>query len=170
MRRLTDQGRLGRRDESHALYLRIIANLLSESYSAKVLTLRENKEEVMRRLVIALSLCTFLSPGMSLAQQAAPSMQGEFARGVASPVLSVVYFPVKLAVGITGALLGGISGWATGGNQRAAEGIWVPMTGGSYFITPETLDGTKPFLPFDGGPYAPPAPTPAPSGSMSYQP
>ena len=124
----------------------------------------------MKRLVIGLSLLAFLSPGVSLAQPAAPSMGEEFAKGVASPVLSLVYFPVKLAVGIAGGLLGGISGWATGGNERAAEGIWRPTVGGSYFVTPEVLDGSKPFLPFDGGPTAQPAPGPAPSGPMSYQP
>lgn len=124
----------------------------------------------MKRLVVGLSMLAFLSPGVSLAQQAQPSVGGELARGVASPVLSVVYFPVKLAVGITGGLLGGISGWATGGNERAAEGIWRPTVGGSYFVTPEVLDGKKPFLPFDGGPTVPPAPGPAPSGPMSYQP
>lgn len=124
----------------------------------------------MRRLVIGLSLLAFLSPGVSLAQPAGPSMGGEFAKGVAAPVLSLVYFPVKLAVGITGGILGGISGWGTGGNERAAEGIWRPTVGGSYFITPEVLDGKKPFLPFDGGPTAQPAPGPAPSGPMSYQP
>jgi hypothetical protein len=125
----------------------------------------------MRRLVIGLSLLAFLSPGVTLAQQPEPSMGGELAKGVASPVLSLVYFPVKLAAGITGGILGGISGWATGGNERAAEGVWRPTVGGSYFITPEVLDGKKPFLPFvDGGPTAQPAPGPAPSGPMSYQP
>jgi hypothetical protein len=126
----------------------------------------------MRRLLVGLLMLVVLLPGMSLAQQAAPTVGGEFAKGVAAPVLSIVYFPVKLLVGTVGALLGGFSGWATGGNERAAEGIWRPTVGGSYFITPETLDGTKPFLPFDGGPYAPPPPppTPAPSESMYYQP
>ena len=124
----------------------------------------------MRRLVIGLSLLAFLSPGVSLAQPTEPSMGGEFAKGVAAPVLSLVYFPVKLAGGIAGGLLGGISGWATGGNERAAEGIWRPTVGGPYFITPEVLDGKKPFLPFGGEPTAQPAPEPAPSGSMPYQP
>ena len=124
----------------------------------------------MRRLVIGLSLLAFLNPGVSLAQQAGPSSGAEFAKGVAAPVLSVVYFPVKLAVGTAGALLGGISGWATGGNERAAEGIWRPLTGGSYFITPEVLDGKKPFLPFDGGTSAQPPTGPTPSGSTSLQP
>ena len=124
----------------------------------------------MKRLGITLAMVALLWPGVSLAQQTGQTSGAEFAKGVAAPVLSVVYFPVKLAVGITGGLLGGISGWATGGNERAAEGIWRPTVGGSYFITPEVLDGKKPFLPFDGGPTAQPAPGPAPSGPMSYQP
>ena len=124
----------------------------------------------MKRLGITLAIVVLLWPGVSLAQQAGQASGAEFAKGVAAPVLSLVYFPVKLAVGITGGHLGGISGWGTGGNERAAEGIWRPMTGGSYFITPEVLDGKKLFLPFDGGPTAQPAPGPAPSGPMSYQP
>jgi len=124
----------------------------------------------MRRLVIGLSLLAVLSPGVSLAQQTAPSMGEEAVKGVEAPVLSLVYFPVKLTVGIVGALLGGVSGWATGGNERAAESIWRPMTGGSYFITPETLERKKPFHPFDGGPYTLPSSRPAPSGPLSSQP
>ena len=126
----------------------------------------------MRRLVIGLSLLAVLSPGVSLAQPPGSSMGEEFARGVEAPVLSLVYFPAKFVVGVMGALLGGFSGWATGGNERAAEGVWRPMVGGSYFVTPETLDRTKPFLPFDGGPYAPPPPPsgPAPSSAMPPQP
>ena len=124
----------------------------------------------MRRLLVGFLLIVILSPGMSLAQQAAPTTGGELAKGAAAPVLNIVYFPVKLVVGITGALLGGISGWATGGNERAAESIWRPTVGGSYFITPETLDGTKPFLPFDSGPYAQPVPAPASPSSTYLQP
>ncbi|MBI3807842.1 MAG: hypothetical protein HY281_10095 [Nitrospirae bacterium] len=119
----------------------------------------------MRRLLVGLLLLVILIPRVSLAQQAAPTTGGEFAKGIAAPVLSLVYFPVKLVMGITGALLGGISGWATGGNERAAEAVWRPTVGGSYFITPETLDGTKPFIPIDSGPYAQPAPAPAPSST-----
>ena len=124
----------------------------------------------MKRLGITLAMVALLWPGVSLAQQAGQASGAEFAKGVAAPVLSAVYFPVKLAVGTAGALLGGISGWATGGNERAAEGIWRPLTGGSYFITPEVLDGGKPFLPFDGGTSAQPPTGPTPSGSPSMQP
>jgi hypothetical protein len=92
----------------------------------------------------------------SQASQRERTLGAEFARGVISPVLSVVYFPVKLSVGVAGAIAGGVSGWATGGNERAAEGVWRPLTGGSYFVTPETLEKERPFLPLDGGEYAQP--------------
>src|SRR5262245_47372080 len=116
----------------------------------------------MRKWLVILTVSFIGLPSASWAQaqqmqspQEAPpkSMGMEFAKGLVSPVLSVVYFPVKLAVGISGAVLGGVSGWATGGNQRAAEGIWRPLTGGTYFITPQVIDGERPFLPFDGGSY-----------------
>ena len=97
-----------------------------------------------------------LYPTLSMAQPAGRTKSGEYARGLAAPILSVVYFPIKLGVGVAGAFLGGASGFLTGGNERAAEGIWHPMTGGTYFITPEVLEGGRPFLPLDYGPSAPP--------------
>ena len=123
----------------------------------------------MKRLGITLVMAALLWPGVSLAQQVGQSAGAEFAKGVAAPVPSLVYFPVKLSMGIAGALLGGISGWATGGDERAAQSIWRPMTGGTYFVTPEVLEGKQPFLPFNGGTAAPPQAGPAPSGSTSMQ-
>ena len=97
-----------------------------------------------------------LCPTLVMAQPAGKSRSGEYARGLVAPLLSVGYFPVKFVVGVAGAVLGGASGFLTGGNERAAEGIWHPMVGGTYFITPDVLDGERPFLPFDYGPSAPP--------------
>ena len=97
-----------------------------------------------------------LCPTLAMSQPAGKSESGEYARGLVAPLLSVGYFPVKLVVGVAGAVLGGASGFLTGGNERAAEGIWRPMTGGTYFITPEVLDKERPFLPFDYGSSAPP--------------
>ncbi len=98
-----------------------------------------------------------LWPGPGLAHPPPGSTpSGEFARGMSAPILSAVYFPVKLAVGVSGAVLGGISGFLTGGSERAAEGIWHPTVGGTYFITPAILAGEQPFLPFDYGANHPP--------------
>ena len=106
-----------------------------------------------------------LSPSLGLAHPPpGRTPGGEFVRGVAAPVLSVVYFPVKFGVGVAGAFLGGISGFLTGGNDRAAEGIWHPTVGGTYFITPAILEGECRFLPFD---YGDPCPYPIPSTSAA---
>lgn len=108
---------------------------------------------------------------MSIISHGAACWQNEergICRGLAAPLLSAVYFPIKLGIGVAGAVLGGTSGFLTGGNERAAEGIWRPMTGGTYFITPETLEGERRFLPLNYGPSAPPyhpAYYPQPSGS-----
>ena len=128
----------------------------------------------MRKYLVLLAIGVFLGSGTSWAEEAqSQQMQSkplgtEFAKGVVSPLLSVVYFPVKFAVGTAGAILGGVSGWMTGGNIRAAEGIWRPTVGGTYFITPQVIDREHSFLPFDGGEYAQWPKTATPPDSSMY--
>lgn len=133
----------------------------------------------MRKCLVFLVLGVLCFPVLSWAeqmqQQPAKQEQSrplgpEFAKGVISPILSVLYFPLKFSVGAVGAVAGSVSGWMTGGNIRAAEGVWRPTTGGTYFITPQVIDGEHPFLPFDGGEYAQPTARVAPYGSMYGQP
>jgi len=66
------------------------------------------------------------------------------ALSVGSTLMSSVFFPVKFAVGVAGAELGGFAGFMTGGDEEAAAGIWNVTTDGSYFITPRILDGREP--------------------------
>jgi len=129
----------------------------------------------MKRFVVGMAVVALAWPLMSWAQetqgvpptqQPSRPMGAELAKGVVSPILSVPYFALKFSVGVTGAVLGGVSGFLTGGNERAAEGIWRPWTGGTYFITPEIIDGEKPFLPLNGGPYDPPRTRPMSSIPM----
>lgn len=135
----------------------------------------------MKKSFILAAMGVVWGVSSSWAQQAAPlptpppqmesrPLAPEFAKGVIAPVLSVLYFPLKFSVGVAGAVLGGVSGWATGGNQRAAQGIWRPLTGGTYFVTPDVIDGERPFLPLDGGPYAQPPKRTGSIGSMYVQP
>ena len=132
----------------------------------------------MKRLIVVLAVVALLWPGVGQTQQMQQtpqetrSMTSEFALSWLTPILNLVYFPVKFSVGTVGAVLGGVSGWATGGNERAAEGIWRPMTGGTYFFTPQTFDSEheQPFLPFDGGPYEQQEAGQAPLGSTSMYP
>ena len=80
------------------------------------------------------------------------SRADEMLFGTVSPLASAVYFPFKFTLGTLGATLGGISGFATGGSERAAEGIWWPTTAGRYFITPAVVSGEEPFWPPDARP------------------
>ena len=64
---------------------------------------------------------------------------------VGSTIGSILYFPVKLVVGVTGAWVGGVAGAVSGGDQATASGIWNVTTDGDYFVSPEELDGTTEF-------------------------
>jgi nucleoside permease NupC len=121
---------------------------------------------LMTRMVTGVVMAMLLLPAASHAQQQRTRTLGsEFGMSVASGVASIVYFPIKLVVGTVGAVVGGFGGMVTGGNERVAKGIWRPMVGGSYFVTPETLEGQRQFLPFNGGPYLPSSSRPIASGS-----
>jgi len=130
----------------------------------------------MKKMMLSgIVVAGLLSPSLGIAHPPpGRTPGGEFARGVAAPVFSAVYFPVKFGVSVAGAFLGGVSGFLTGGNDRAAEGIWHPTVGGTYFITPAILEGECRFLPFDYGEEARPCSrpasfTPATLGSMPSQ-
>ena len=115
--------------------------------------------QMKKMMLSGIVVAGLLSPSLGIAHPPpGRTPGGEFARGVAAPVLSAVYFPVKFGVGVAGAFLGGISGFLTGGNDRAAEGIWHPTVGGTYFITPAILEGVCRFLPFDYGEPCPQSP------------
>lgn len=122
----------------------------------------------MKKMMLSgIVVAGLLSPSLGMAHPPpGRTPGGEFARGVAAPVLSVVYFPVKFGVGVAGAFLGGISGFLTGGSDRAAEGIWHPTVGGTYFITPAILEGERRFLPLDYGEDVPPSHQAAPSSAL----
>jgi len=62
-----------------------------------------------------------------------------------SMLINTLFFPVKLAVGIVGAEVGGLAGAMNGGDEEAARGIWNVTTDGSYFVTPAALDGRSEF-------------------------
>lgn len=69
----------------------------------------------------------------------------EFGMALGASLLSAIYAPVRLVYGIVGAELGGIQGFLTGGNQRAANGAWRVTVEGDYYIRPEHFDGAERF-------------------------
>lgn len=125
------------------------------------------KEEDMRQLacivsLVPLILCWSVSGHTQQIQSHSPthvtqaqpkkSRADELLLGVASPLASAIFFPIKLSVGALGSVLGGVSGFATGGSARAAEGIWWPTVRGHYFVTPEVLEGKETLFPPDPQP------------------
>jgi hypothetical protein len=83
----------------------------------------------------------------AFAENRAPNLGIGFLASVGSSVLSAVVYPVKMVIGVGGAVVGGTAGALTGGDQEAAAGIWNVTTDGSYYVTPEILEGRAPFVP-----------------------
>ncbi|HWP64599.1 MAG TPA: hypothetical protein VNO26_01645 [Candidatus Limnocylindria bacterium] len=83
----------------------------------------------------------------------APANQGlEAGSSISASYLNLVYTPVKVVVAVIGGVTGGVAGLLTGGDQRAAYALWVPLMGGDYFVRPENLNGERP-LAFFGSDY-----------------
>ena len=121
----------------------------------------------MRRFIMVFVVMVgLLLPALAPAQEQKP-LGSEFAKSWTS-VLNLVYFPIKLSVALVGAPIGGAAGLLTGGNERAAEGIWRPTVGGTYFITPEVIEGSEPFLPVDRGVHRPQSGGEGMGGSPGY--
>jgi len=85
------------------------------------------------------------------AEQFSPGQEAGWSLGAMGANLG--YFPAKFVVASVGALGGGLAGFLTGGNERAAYAIWVPTMGGTWLLTPSNLDGSKP-IGFFGRDYA----------------
>jgi hypothetical protein len=71
------------------------------------------------------------------------SAGAEFGMGVAATVTNIFYHPVRMAVGVVGAAVGGFQGWITGGDLRTARSMWRPTVEGDYFIRPDHFDRTE---------------------------
>lgn len=58
--------------------------------------------------------------------------------------INLVYVPVRFAVTVVGAALGGIEGLISAGDGEAANDIWA-LTDGSQVVTPGMLEGREPW-------------------------
>jgi hypothetical protein len=57
-------------------------------------------------------------------------------------LVNTVYFPVRLAVTVLTAEVGGFTGFFTGGDNASARSVWN-STNGQAFITPDILEGRE---------------------------
>jgi len=63
---------------------------------------------------------------------------------IASGALSILYTPVKVVYAGLGGLFGGFVYLLTAGNEPAAQSVWDASLKGTYWITPDHLQGNEP--------------------------
>ena len=105
---------------------------------------------MMRRLIAAavlLGLVVAARPAGAITQLE------EAGRAAASIGLNIFYVPAKAVMAVVGMVAGGFVGVATGGDERAAYAILVPTTTGTWFVTPDQVDGSRP-IEFFGSDYS----------------
>lgn len=103
---------------------------------------------------LVLALCTVtMMPSSAWSQEnsAAPSSastEGGTASsagmGAASAVATILYFPFKAAFAIGGGIVGALAYAFSGGNEQAAKSIWDTSLRGTYYISPDHLQGNRP--------------------------
>ena len=120
-------------------------------------------------LLLALYTVTIVPSAWSQAS-ASPSSNESIEGGTASSagmqaasaVSTILYFPFKAAFAIGGGIVGGLAYAFSGGNEHAAKSIWDTSLRGTYFISPDHLQGNRPIR-FLG--IAEPNDTPAPDSA-----
>ena len=105
----------------------------------------------MRKVIVSFALAASLAVAPSMAR--ADSQGTEVAFAAASAFTNIFYVPAKALVAAVGLPLGAAAGFLNGGDTRASYAFWVPMCGGTYFLTADMMDGRTP-IEFFGSDYA----------------
>lgn len=107
----------------------------------------------MRNVVAGVVLAGLVA-GQPVASGAQEQSQGsEFGTVMGAAGVNLLWTPTKFITAGMGLVLGSVVGVLTGGDVRSAYAVWVPTAGGTYFVRPSHLDGTRP-LDFFGSDYA----------------
>jgi len=61
---------------------------------------------------------------------------------IGAAAINTVYFPLRLALTLVTAELGGLAGWMTGGEVQSAHAVWN-ATDGEAYVTPAMLEGRQ---------------------------
>lgn len=102
-------------------------------------------------LLLALCIVTMVPSAWSQ-ESAPPPSTGNTEGGTASSagmqaaaaVSTILYFPFKAAFAIGGGIVGGLAYAFSGGNEQAAKSIWDTSLRGTYYISPDHLQGNRP--------------------------
>ena len=116
------------------------------------------------RSVMAGLVCGALLLGAGPARAVNGGAEAGYALGAFGA--NLFYIPAKLMLAGAGMVAGGVTGFLTGGSERAAYAIWVPTVSGTFVLKPSHMDGSKP-VEFFGSDYAD-TPATAPS-SLTYR-
>lgn len=77
-------------------------------------------------------------PAADVGQNHVPGALPSFAAALSN----IVYFPVRFAITIVTAEVGGLTGWLTGGDKAAANAVWH-STDGQAYLRPEVIEGRE---------------------------
>jgi len=105
----------------------------------------------MRTLIVTAVLFGLVATGRPAA--AIDTQAEEAGRALTSAWMNIFWVPAKAVMAVVGLAAGSVVGLATGGDERAAYALWVPMASGTWFVTPDQVDGTRP-IEFFGSDYA----------------
>jgi hypothetical protein len=70
---------------------------------------------------------------------------------IASGAVSILYTPLKIVYAGLGGFVGAFVYMLTGGNEQVAQSVWDASLGGTYWVTPDHLQGNEPIR-FKGEP------------------
>jgi hypothetical protein len=110
---------------------------------------REASSFKLVAVFMLLALCIFTTVPSAWSQEnAAARTEGGDASsagmGAAAAVATILYFPFKAAFAIGGGIVGGLAYAFSGGNEQAAKSIWDTSLRGTYYISPDHLQGNRP--------------------------
>ena len=141
------------------------------TYSSSSNRPREASSFKLVAVFLLLALCTITMVPSAWSQESAATPSSETTEGgsassagmqAASAVSTIFYFPLKAAFAIGGGIVGGLAYAFSGGNEQAAKSIWDTSLRGTYYISPDHLQGNRPIR-FLGVADTNDAPAPAPA-------
>jgi hypothetical protein len=86
-----------------------------------------------------------IEEGAPIPEEEPPAQEEEASMGLklASGALSILYTPAKLVYAGLGGIFGGLAYVTTGGNAKASQSIWDASIKGTYWLTPDHLQGRE---------------------------
>lgn len=96
----------------------------------------------LQRLLVVVAVSALLSTNVSATETMPEAHEPAPGAALAAAVLNVVFMPLRLAVTVVFAELGGVTGLLNGGDQQAAKDVWN-LVGGRNFLTPAFVQGKE---------------------------